>query len=63
LIKNGLEAKNLALDIGGISIKDGFSNGTNSNQGGGGIVWRDNLPNDADSKNEKTVGSSLFNII
>jgi cytochrome-b5 reductase len=63
LIKNGLEAKNLALDIGGTSIKDGFSNGTNSNQGGGGIVWRDNLPNDADSKNEKTVGSSLFNII
>lgn len=63
MIKNGLEAKNLALDIEGISIKDGFSNGTNSNQGGGGIVWRDNLPNDADSKNEKTVGSSLFNII
>ncbi|KAL9333917.1 hypothetical protein Peur_074056 [Populus x canadensis] len=40
----------------------GFQMALNSNQGGGGIVWRDNLPSDADSKNEKTVGSSSFNI-
>ncbi|KAH8498896.1 hypothetical protein H0E87_017713 [Populus deltoides] len=35
----------------------GFQMALNSNQGGGGIVWRDNLPSDADSKNEKTIAS------
>lgn len=60
--KNELEAENLASDIGGIIIKDGFSNGTNSSQGGR-VVWRDSLPSDADSKNERTVGSLSFNVI
>lgn len=60
--KNVLEAENLASDIGGIIIEDGFSNGTNSSQGGG-VVWRDSLPSDADSKNERTVGSLSFNVI
>ncbi|KAF9665703.1 hypothetical protein SADUNF_Sadunf16G0151200 [Salix dunnii] len=59
--KNGPEAEILASDIGGIIITDGFSNGTNSSQGGG--VWRDSLPSDADSKDERTVGSLSFNVI
>ncbi|KAJ6750858.1 hypothetical protein OIU85_001401 [Salix viminalis] len=63
--KNVPEAENLASDIGGIIITDGYSNGTNSSQGGGGGgggVWRDSLPSDADSKNERTVGSLSFNV-
>ncbi|KAJ6299417.1 hypothetical protein OIU76_020391 [Salix suchowensis] len=61
--KNGPEAESLASDIRGIIITDGFSNGTNSSQGGGGGgVWRDSLPSDADSKNERTIGSQWFEV-
>lgn len=58
--EDGFEEKNLASDVGGITIKDEDSNGTIS----GNILWKDRLPgNNVASKKEKTVGSLSFNVI
>ncbi|XWS77395.1 hypothetical protein CRYUN_Cryun01aG0257900 [Craigia yunnanensis] len=60
--QNGLEAKDLAADIGGITIKNEFSNSRDSSKNGG-FPWKDKQPNNATLQNQATVGSLTFNVI
>ncbi|XVF22929.1 hypothetical protein REPUB_Repub12eG0213100 [Reevesia pubescens] len=60
--QNGVEAKNLAADIGGITIKDEFSNISDSSKNGG-FPWNDKQPNNATLGNQSTIGSLTFNVI
>ena len=57
-----MEAKNLAADIGGITIEDGFSSSSDSSKNGG-FLWKDKQPNNATLTNQATVGSLTFNVI
>ncbi|XVF33710.1 hypothetical protein REPUB_Repub17cG0191600 [Reevesia pubescens] len=60
--QKGAEAKNLAADIDGITIKDEFSNNSYSSKNGG-FPWKDKQPNNATLGNQATVGSLTFNVI
>ncbi|XWS32517.1 hypothetical protein CRYUN_Cryun23aG0164900 [Craigia yunnanensis] len=60
--QNGVEAKNHAADIGGITIKDELSNSSDSSKNGG-FPWKDKQPNNAKLGNQATVGSLTFNVI
>lgn len=60
--QNGVEAKNLAADIGGITIEDEFLSSNDSRKNGG-FPWKDKQPNKATLGNQATVGSLTFNVI
>ncbi|KAA0058605.1 disease resistance protein RGA2 [Cucumis melo var. makuwa] len=57
---NDKEAKDLASDIGHITLRDELANGTASRTR---IVWNDKLSNDIPSRKQATVGSLDFNVI
>ncbi|EEF44603.1 flavohemoprotein B5/b5r, putative [Ricinus communis] len=56
-----LEPNNLSSDIHAMTMKDECSNGISDSQSSS-ILWKDGLPNSANSK-EETVGSLSFNVI
>uniref|UniRef100_A0A9I9DTI8 Cytochrome b5 heme-binding domain-containing protein n=2 Tax=Cucumis melo TaxID=3656 RepID=A0A9I9DTI8_CUCME len=58
--RNDKEAKDLASDIGHITLRDELANGTASRTR---IVWNDKLSNDIPSRKQATVGSLDFNVI
>ncbi|KAK6235868.1 hypothetical protein SCA6_011205 [Theobroma cacao] len=60
--QNDVDTTNLAADIGGITIKDEFSNSIDSSQNGG-FPWKDKQPNNASLGKQATVGSLTFNVI
>lgn len=58
--RNDKEAKDLASDIGDITLKDELANGTVSRTR---VIWNDKLSNDITSRKQATVGSLDFNVI
>ncbi|XVF73617.1 hypothetical protein PTKIN_Ptkin12aG0216500 [Pterospermum kingtungense] len=60
--QNTVESKNLVADIGGITIKDEFSNNSDGSKNGG-FPWKDKQPNNATLGKQATVGSLTFNVI
>ncbi|OMO94438.1 hypothetical protein CCACVL1_06005, partial [Corchorus capsularis] len=56
-----MEALNLVADIGGITIKDEFSNSSGSSQNGG-FASKDEQPNNAAPGKQATVGSLTFSV-
>ncbi|KAI5341917.1 hypothetical protein L3X38_009792 [Prunus dulcis] len=60
--QGGLETKKLTSDVENIAIKDGLSNGTNSNQNRG-FLWQSGLPLGATSEKQETVGSLSVSVI
>lgn len=60
--QNGVEEKNLAVDIGGIAIKDESSSCSDCSKNGG-FPWKDKHPNNATFVDQATVGSLTFNVI
>ncbi|CAN6696974.1 unnamed protein product [Malus baccata var. baccata] len=60
--QDGYETKKLTSDIENITIKDGLSNGTSSNENRG-VLWQGGLPGGATSKKQETVGSLSVSVI
>ncbi|XP_021277165.1 cytochrome b5 domain-containing protein RLF [Herrania umbratica] len=60
--QNGVDTTNLVADIGGITIKDEFSNSIDSSQNGG-FLWKDKQPNNATLGKQAAVGSLTVNVI
>ncbi|KAF5469743.1 hypothetical protein F2P56_010307 [Juglans regia] len=59
--QEGHETKKLVSDIGGITIKDEFSDGSNNSQNDS-LLRNDKVPDDTTSKKQGTVGSLSFNV-
>lgn len=57
--KDDKEAKDLAYDIGDITLRDELTNGAVSRTN---VIWDDNLSNDITSRKQATVGSLHFNV-
>ncbi|KAG7025640.1 Cytochrome b5 domain-containing protein RLF, partial [Cucurbita argyrosperma subsp. argyrosperma] len=57
--KDDKEAKDLAYDIGDITLRDDWTNGAVSRTN---VIWDDNLSNDITSRKQATVGSLHFNV-
>ncbi|KAM1369169.1 hypothetical protein ACFX2F_039791 [Malus domestica] len=56
------ETNKLTSDIESITIKDGLSNGTSSNENRG-VLWQGGLPGGATSKKQEIVGSLSVSVI
>ncbi|XP_057456945.1 cytochrome b5 domain-containing protein RLF-like [Lotus japonicus] len=64
---DGSETNKLVSNIADISIKEESSNtsssSSSSNTSNTGLLWKDGLPNDSNSRKESTIGSLSFSVV